>query len=71
MEINTLKSNNISKSTAHLQPAIWKKANSILLKKAIAEFAHETIINPIFIKASDEYQLSTPNGNFAYGFKST
>ena len=69
MEINTLKSNDISKSTAHLQPVIWEKANTILMQKAIAEFAHETIINPIFIKASDEYQLSTPNGNFAYGFK--
>ncbi|RYY74896.1 MAG: GNAT family N-acetyltransferase [Gammaproteobacteria bacterium] len=30
----------------HLQPVLWSKINRSLIRKAISEFAHESIINP-------------------------
>ncbi|BAV05328.1 Siderophore synthetase component [Filimonas lacunae] len=31
---------------AHIQPAVWQKATRLLIKKMIAEFAHEQILQP-------------------------
>ena len=37
---------NASQAIAHVQPEIWQQATRLLIKKMIAEFAHERILNP-------------------------
>ncbi|MEX3941012.1 IucA/IucC family siderophore biosynthesis protein [Paraburkholderia sp. BR10937] len=33
-------------ATAHLTPEVWQRANRMLVRKAIAEYAHELIVEP-------------------------
>lgn len=33
-------------ATAHLSPERWEQANRLLIRKALAEFAHERLITP-------------------------
>ena len=49
---------------AHLEPGTWARANRLLLKKALAEFAHELLLEPINDDhAATHYQAkpSTPD----------
>ncbi len=59
-------------SIAHIQPEVWKKANRLLIKKAICEFSHELLLTPT-ITSSDgdwnQYQLVVNNTTILYTFK--
>ena len=39
---------------SHLEPAVWAKVNRLLVRKAIAEYAHELVITP----AAQEFMAS-------------
>jgi siderophore synthetase component len=60
-------------SIAHLEPKAWAQANRLLVKKAIAEFSHELLIEPQEIKAFDsnwkEYKIATLDKETVYVFK--
>jgi len=45
--MNTL-DNTVSpqQAVAHIQPEVWNKVNTLLIKKAICEFSHELLIKP-------------------------
>ncbi|MBT2323967.1 IucA/IucC family siderophore biosynthesis protein [Variovorax paradoxus] len=47
-----------AEAAAHLTPEAWAEANRLLLRKAIAEYAHELIVEP--------EQLSPTTGGFAH-----
>lgn len=56
----------------HLNPEVWRKVNRLLVRKAIAEFAHESIIAPQL--QSDEgawktYRLDSDDGRARYVFR--
>lgn len=36
----------LSDAVAHLSPERWDQANRLLVRKALAEFAHERLITP-------------------------
>lgn len=36
----------LADAVAHLSPERWEKANRLLIRKALAEFAHERLITP-------------------------
>jgi siderophore synthetase component len=46
-----------AEAAAHLTPQVWADANRLLLRKAIAEYAHELIVEP--------EQLAPTTGDFA------
>jgi siderophore synthetase component len=46
-----------AEAAAHLTPEVWAEANRLLLRKAIAEYAHELIVEP--------EELEPTSGNFA------
>lgn len=55
----------------HLQPALWNKINRLLVRKAISEFAHESIINPTLIGEDGEwviYQINADSPDVYYQF---
>lgn len=52
----------------HITQNNWKMANVVLLKKALSEFAHELLINPVAVE-NGSYSLETPDGNTKYLFK--
>lgn len=60
-------------AAAHLTPAIWAQANRLLLRKAIAEYAHERIVEPEQIAASASgvalYRLMSDDGRVRYEFE--
>ena len=56
---------------AHIKPALWEKANTMLIKKAICEFAHERIIMPIEATIStgkSGYKLLADDATIHYEF---
>ncbi len=59
-------------SIAHLQPAVWVKANTVLIAKAICEFSHELLIKPIVLEQLKDgwnsYILKTDNPTIQYQF---
>ncbi|KUJ59360.1 IucA/IucC family protein [Flavobacteriaceae bacterium CRH] len=54
----------------HLTKENWDKANAILLKKTLSEFAHELLIVPIK-KASNSYSISSPDKKVEYTFEAS
>ncbi len=60
-------------SVAHMQPQLWDKVNTLLIKKAICEFSHELLIQPEILKNKEEgwnsYALKTDNPNIQYEFE--
>ncbi len=52
----------------HLTGDNWAQANRLLIRKAIAEFAHERIITPREL-GEDRYALSVPGGEAEYHFR--
>ena len=54
----------------HLTKKNWDKANAILLKKTLSEFAHELLIVPIK-NASNSYSISSPDKKAVYAFEAS
>lgn len=54
----------------HLTKENWDKANAILLKKTLSEFAHELLIVPIK-SDSNFYSISSPDKKVEYTFEAT
>lgn len=53
---------------AHLTGDHWARANRLLIRKAIAEFAHEKIIAPAETSPGN-YALAVPGGEASYHFR--
>lgn len=62
-----------AEAAAHLTPDVWAQANRLLLRKAIAEYAHELIVEPELLAptAGDFalYQVSSDDGSVQYQFE--
>ncbi|CAA0216005.1 GNAT family N-acetyltransferase [Tenacibaculum maritimum] len=60
-------------SIQHIQPEIWKKANILLVKKALCEFSHELLITPRVVKELERgyrfYSIQADDKNIYYEFK--
>ncbi|WP_281321899.1 IucA/IucC family protein [Flavobacterium aestivum] len=54
-------------SIAHITKSNWDKANAILLKKTLSEFAHELLIVPV-LKSGNSYSVYSPDRIFEYTF---
>jgi siderophore synthetase component/RimJ/RimL family protein N-acetyltransferase len=62
-----------AEASAHLTPAVWRTVNRLLVRKAIAEYAHELIVVP---EPTDEtrapgtrrYRLVSDDGQTCYTF---
>lgn len=54
----------------HITKSNWDKANRQLVKKALSEFAHELLINPV-LNENNEYIVYTPDKNNKYSFKAS
>ncbi|MFD7699524.1 IucA/IucC family protein [Streptomyces caelestis] len=59
-----------SDAVAHLSPHRWARANRLLIRKALAEFAHERLITP---EATGDggYVVRSDDGLTRYAFKAT
>lgn len=55
-------------AVAHLTPALWARANRLLLRKALAEFTHERLLTPRRLPADGHYALSGDDGTTEYRF---
>ncbi|WP_374564059.1 IucA/IucC family siderophore biosynthesis protein [Ideonella sp.] len=60
-------------TAAHLVPEVWQQANRHLVRKAIAEFAHEQVLVPETLgpasrKGWQHYRLVSPDGLAVYEF---
>lgn len=58
----------VDAGTAHLTPALWARANRLLLKKALAEFSHERLLEPEAL-GDDLYRLTVPEQPLEYRFR--
>ncbi|MFE2300939.1 IucA/IucC family protein [Streptomyces sp. NPDC059445] len=59
-----------AESVAHLSPEHWAHANRLLLRKALAEFAHERLITPRVL-ADGRYEVLGDDGLTSYRFTAT
>ncbi|MFD8739893.1 IucA/IucC family protein [Streptomyces sp. NPDC059618] len=57
-------------STGHLSPERWAVANRLLLRKALAEFAHERLISPRVLP-DGRYEVTGDDGLTRYRFTAT
>jgi siderophore synthetase component len=60
-------------AVTHLRPDDWAHANRLLVRKAIAEFAHELLVLPRFVGAAarpgwERHALEDPSGSVRYAF---
>ncbi|MBU2996782.1 IucA/IucC family siderophore biosynthesis protein [Cellulophaga baltica] len=58
----------INIKTTHLKPSNWQFINRQLIRKAISEFSHESILKPILIQ-DEVYEIVSDNKQFTYHFK--
>ncbi|MDM0037583.1 IucA/IucC family siderophore biosynthesis protein [Variovorax sp. J22G21] len=62
-----------AEAAAHLTPQVWAEANRLLLRKAIAEYAHELIIEPERLGPDKNgfarYQVLSDDGAVCYQFE--
>ncbi|MGW1030827.1 IucA/IucC family protein [Streptomyces antibioticus] len=56
----------LADSVAHLTPERWERANRLLIRKALAEFAHERLISPQ--RDGEEYVVRSDDGLTAYRY---
>ncbi|MFJ9346772.1 IucA/IucC family protein [Streptomyces sp. NPDC101237] len=56
----------LTDAVAHLSPDRWEKANRLLIRKALAEFAHERLITPE--RDGDSYVVRSDDGLTRYRF---
>jgi siderophore synthetase component len=62
----------LADAVAHLSPERWEKANRLLIRKALAEFAHERLITPeLTDKDGDLYVVRSDDGLTRYRFTAT
>ncbi len=59
----------LADSVAHLSPERWERANRLLVRKALAEFAHERLLTPEPDGAA--YVVRSDDGQTAYRFTAT
>lgn len=59
-----------AESVAHLSPEHWAHANRLLLRKALAEFAHERLITPRVLP-DGRYEVLGDDGLTSYRFTAT
>lgn len=57
----------LADAVAHLSPERWESANRLLIRKALAEFAHERLITPEAL-ADGRYVVRSDDGLTAYRF---
>ncbi|MFG2291658.1 IucA/IucC family protein [Streptomyces sp. NPDC048595] len=55
-------------AVAHLTPALWARANRLLIRKALAEFAHERLLTPKRLPHDGHYCLRSDDGATEYRF---
>ncbi|MFE1775934.1 IucA/IucC family protein [Streptomyces sp. NPDC059008] len=55
-------------AVAHLTPALWARANRLLIRKALAEFAHERLLTPRRLPHDGHYALRSDDGTTEYRF---
>ncbi|MEU0196772.1 MULTISPECIES: IucA/IucC family siderophore biosynthesis protein [unclassified Streptomyces] len=60
----------LSDAVAHLSPHRWARANRLLIRKALAEFAHERLITPE-ATAEGTYVVRSDDGLTRYTFAAT
>ncbi|GAA3834151.1 IucA/IucC family protein [Streptomyces phyllanthi] len=60
----------LSDAVAHLSPHRWATANRLLVRKALAEFAHERLITPE-AAGDDRYAVLSDDGLTRYEFTAT
>ncbi|MFI1353238.1 IucA/IucC family protein [Streptomyces sp. NPDC020898] len=58
----------LADATAHLSPERWEQANRVLIRKALAEFAHERLIAPEATEDGDQYVVRSDDGLTRYRF---
>ncbi|MGW6543872.1 IucA/IucC family protein [Streptomyces massasporeus] len=59
----------LSDAVAHLSPERWEQAGRLLLRKALAEFAHERLITPE--RDGERYVVRSDDGLTSYRFSAT
>ncbi|MFJ5267733.1 IucA/IucC family protein [Streptomyces sp. NPDC088358] len=60
----------LSDAVSHLSPERWEHANRLLVRKALAEFAHERLLTPE-AAGDDGYVVRSDDGLTRYGFTAT
>ncbi|WP_309316934.1 IucA/IucC family protein [Streptomyces salinarius] len=60
----------LADAVAHLSPERWERANRLLVRKALAEFAHERLITPD-ATTGDTYAVRSDDGKTEYRFTAT
>ncbi|MFE2885666.1 IucA/IucC family protein [Streptomyces sp. NPDC059272] len=62
----------LADAVSHLSPGRWEKANRLLIRKALAEFAHERLITPEPVENDgDLYVVRSDDGLTRYRFAAT
>ncbi|MFF8971443.1 IucA/IucC family protein [Streptomyces sp. NPDC014995] len=56
----------LADAVAHLSPERWEEANRLLIRKALAEFAHERLITPE--RQGDQYVVRSDDGLTSYRY---
>ncbi|MFG2891819.1 IucA/IucC family protein [Streptomyces sp. NPDC048248] len=56
-------------AVAHLTPDLWSRANRLLVRKALAEFAHERLLSPTRLPADGHYAVRSDDGGVEYRFR--
>ncbi|MEU6772743.1 IucA/IucC family siderophore biosynthesis protein [Streptomyces sp. NPDC046759] len=56
----------VADAVAHLSPERWETANRLLIRKALAEFAHERLITPE--REGEHYVVRSDDGGTSYRF---
>lgn len=61
----------LEQATAHLNPELWARATRHLVRKALAEFAHEKLLTPVpdEERGSGWYVVRSDDGGTAYRFR--
>ncbi|MFI0152012.1 IucA/IucC family protein [Streptomyces lydicus] len=55
-------------AVAHLTPELWARANRLLIRKALAEFAHERLLAPARLPQDGHYVVRSDDGATEYRF---
>lgn len=55
-------------AVAHLTPGLWAEANRLLIRKALAEFAHERLLTPKRLPQDGHYAVRSDDGGTEYRF---
>ncbi|MFJ8231344.1 IucA/IucC family protein [Streptomyces sp. NPDC094448] len=55
-------------AVAHLTPELWERANRLLVRKALSEFAHERLLTPEPLDEAGSYRVLSDDGSVEYRF---